>query len=56
MIQKQKDILGNITKHTYKGYEKTVAVKEKLEALLNMQKTYQKMLDDKAAWKTKHKK
>lgn len=55
-IQKQKDILGNITKQTYKGYEKMVAVKDKLEKLNNMQAMHDEMLNDKKAWKEKKKK
>ena len=39
-IKRNKDILGNLQKNTYKGYEKSVAVKNKLKqmeaALVNL--------------------
>jgi len=38
-LKKQKDMLGNITKQTYNGYEKSVGIKEKIEEydkILNM--------------------
>lgn len=50
-IKRNKDILGNLGKHTYKGYEKTVAVKEKLENLKRIQKIYEEMIEEKKKFK-----
>jgi|TARA_A100001391_G_scaffold181510_1_gene147502 nucleoid DNA-binding protein len=48
-IKRNKDILGNLQKTTYKGYEKSVAVKNKLEqmekALLELNKKIQQKKD-----------
>ena len=54
-IKRNKDILGNLGKHTYGGYEKTIAVKEKLENLEKAQKMYENMLEEKRQFKNNKK-
>ena len=48
-IKKNKDILGNLQKNTYKGYEKSIAVKAKLKqmetALINLNKNLKEKKD-----------
>ena len=51
-IKRNKDILGNLGKQTYNAYEKTIAVKEKLENLERAQKMYVEMLEEKQKFKT----
>ena len=46
-IKRQRDILGNIDKRQYKGYEKHIGVKEKLVKLEKVLKMVTKMQDDK---------
>lgn len=46
-IKRNKDILGNLEKQTYNGYEKSVAVKEKLKHLQETQKMYDEFLEKK---------
>jgi len=55
VIKRNKDILGNIGKHTYKGYEKSVAVKGKLENLQRAQNAYEEMVENKKNFKEKNK-
>lgn len=50
-IKKNKSILGNITKSTYNGYEKSLAVKDKLDQMENVQKMYNDMLEEKKLFK-----
>lgn len=50
-IKKNKDIQGNIKKQTYNGYEKSLAVKEKLEQMENVQSMYEKMIQEKMEFK-----
>jgi nucleoid DNA-binding protein len=50
-IKRNKDILGNIGKQTYKGYEKSVAVKEKLDQMERLQTEYNEMLENKKNFK-----
>lgn len=52
-IKRNKSILGNITKTTYKGYEKTIAVKEKLELMERVNKVYEEILKSKREFKEK---
>jgi len=54
-IKRNKDILGNLGKQTYAGYEKTLAVKEKLEKLEKAQKMYEEMLQNKKQFKNQNK-
>jgi len=54
MIKRNRDILGNLDKRQYKGYEKHIAVKEKLvnmETALELMNGLQK---DKIKWKKEH--
>ena len=48
-IKKQKDILGNLKKLTYNGYEKSVSVQDKIKlyekALADVNKLHQNKLD-----------
>ncbi|TXG83973.1 MAG: hypothetical protein E6R13_03490 [Spirochaetes bacterium] len=50
-IKKNKDILGNIKKQTYNGYEKSLAVKDKLDQMENVQKMYDEMMQEKKEFK-----
>ena len=50
-IKRNKDILGNLAKNTYNGYEKSVAVKEKLEMLEKINAEYDEILKDKRNFK-----
>jgi DNA-binding transcriptional regulator GbsR (MarR family) len=50
-IKRNKDILGNLAKNTYNGYEKSVAVKEKLEMLEKINAEYDEILKDKQKFK-----
>lgn len=50
-IKRNKDILGNLAKSTYHGYEKTVAVKEKIEQLEKINAEYEEILEDKRKFK-----
>jgi len=52
-IIKNKSILGNIEKQTYKGYEKHIAVSEKLKELEKMQSMIEEVEKDKADFKQK---
>lgn len=54
-IKRNKDILGNLGKQTYGGYEKTIAVKDKLENLQKAQKMYDEMIEHKKEFKNKKK-
>ena len=52
-IKRNKDILGNLGKQTYAGYEKTMGVKEKLEKLEQARKMQNEMIEQKIEFKTK---
>lgn len=54
-IKRHRDILGNLEKMTFKGYDKHIAVKEKLENLEKASKMIKKKEDRKKKWKKKHK-
>ena len=54
-IKRQRDILGNIDKRQYKGYEKHVGVKEKLVKLERALKQVIKMQNDKREFRDKQK-
>jgi nucleoid DNA-binding protein len=43
-ISKNKDILGNIHKRTYRGYEKSVGVTQQLEDMVRVLEEYEAML------------
>jgi len=50
-IRRQKDILGNLEKMTYKGYEKHIGVKDKIKTLEGALKMVNKMQDEKREFK-----
>lgn len=50
-IKRNRDILGNLEKMTYKGYEKHVPVKEKLEAMEKSLDEMNRLIEDKIKWK-----
>tara|TARA_B100001094_G_scaffold8362_1_gene7473 strand:+ start:2097 stop:2459 length:363 start_codon:yes stop_codon:yes gene_type:complete len=50
-IQKNQDILDNIKKTTYKGYEKSVNVGEKLNNMQNVLKTLNENIEEKKNFK-----
>ena len=54
-LKRQKDILGNITKHTYNGYKKTVSVKDKIKSAENMKNMCDELHKEKLEWQTKNK-
>ena len=54
-IKRNKDILGNLGKQTYTGYEKTMGVKEKLEKLEAANKMYNEMIEQKKEFKNSKK-
>lgn len=53
-ITRQKDILGNLKKRTYCGYEKSVAIKEKIELFERALKDMNKILEEKENFRKKH--
>lgn len=55
-INRQKDILGNLDKRNYKGYEKHIAVKEKLDILNKANDLINSMEKKKSKWKDENKK
>ena len=50
-IKKQKDILGNLKKTTYNGYEKSVAIKKRIELFEGAMKEVNSMLERKKNFK-----
>jgi hypothetical protein len=50
-IKRNKDILGNIQKNTYKGYGKHIPVKEKIETLEKALEVLKEELTDKKKFK-----
>ena len=46
-LTKQKDMLGNITKQTYNGYEKSVGIKQKIEEYDKILKMYNEIQEQK---------
>ncbi len=54
-IKRNRDILGNIDKRQYKGYEKHVAVKEKLKQMESALKQLEEEQEEKKKWKEKNK-
>lgn len=50
-INRHKSILGNIVNTTYNGYEKSVAVKRKIELLENMKKMNDERIEAKKKFK-----
>ena len=50
-IKRQKDILGNLEKMTYKGYDKYVPVKNKLKQMENALEMLDKKINDKNKFK-----
>lgn len=53
-IKKQKDILGNLKKMTYNGYEKSVNVAKKIELYEKALEDLNKLLEEKANFKKNH--
>ncbi len=54
-IKRNKDILGNLEKMTYKGYEKYVPVKNKLEEMEKALDTLNKNIENKKKFKDENK-
>ena len=54
-IKRQKDILGNLEKMTYKGYDKYVPVKEKIKSLEKALKLVKEKLKKKKDFKNENK-
>ena len=54
-IKRQKDILGNLEKMTYKGYDKYVPVKEKIKSLEKALELVKNKLKKKKAFKNETK-
>ena len=54
-IKRHRDMLGNLEKMTFKGYDKHIAVKEKLENLETAYKMIKKKEERKEKWKKEHK-
>tara|TARA_R110000824_G_scaffold233551_1_gene421874 strand:+ start:109 stop:450 length:342 start_codon:yes stop_codon:yes gene_type:complete len=50
-INRNKDILGNLEKMTFKGYEKHVPVKEKLQKMEKCLDELNAMIEEKIKWK-----
>tara|TARA_Y100000592_G_scaffold73042_1_gene113671 strand:- start:1880 stop:2242 length:363 start_codon:yes stop_codon:yes gene_type:complete len=50
-INKYKDILGNIQKQTYKGFAKSVEVKQSLYNMENVVKIYDEILEERRKFK-----
>ena len=53
-IKRNKDILGNLEKMTYKGYDKYVPVKKKLEEMENALKMLNKKITNKKNFKNEN--
>jgi len=54
-IKRNRDILGNLEKMTFKGYDKHIAVKEKLERMESILKVMNSLQEEKLKWKEKNK-
>ena len=54
-IKRQKDILGNLEKMTYKGYDKHIPVKEKIKSLEKALELVKDKLKKKKAFKNENK-
>lgn len=52
-IAKNKSYLGNLEKHTYNGYDKTVATKEKIKKLEGMLERIEASIQEKKEFKLK---
>lgn len=50
-IKKNKDILGNLEKMTFKGYDKHIAVKEKLEQMESVLSLMEEQQKEKLEWR-----
>ena len=53
-IKKQKDILGNLKKRTYNGYEKSLGIQEKIELYERALIDVNKMYEEKENFRKKH--
>ena len=54
VFERNKDILGNLEKMTYKGYDKYVPVKKKLEEMENALKMLNKKITNKKNFKNEN--
>tara|TARA_R100001015_G_C4628062_1_gene187998 strand:- start:2086 stop:2445 length:360 start_codon:yes stop_codon:yes gene_type:complete len=54
-IQRQQDILGNLDKTKFTGYDKSVPVKKKLESMKNILKVIDQNIEDKKKFKNENK-
>ena len=54
-IRRHKDMLGNLEKRTFKGYDKHLPIKEKLQLMEDAAKRINKEVELKTKWKDEHK-
>jgi len=54
-IKRHKDMLGNLEKRTFKGYNKHLPIKEKLQLMEDAAKRIEKEVELKNQWKNEHK-
>lgn len=54
-IKRHKDMLGNLEKRTFKGYNKHLPIKEKLQLMEDAAKRIEKEVELKNQWKDEHK-
>ncbi len=52
-IKRNQDILGNLEKMTFKGYDKYIPVKEKLHKMEQALNTLEGLIEEKKLWKNK---
>lgn len=54
-IKRHKDMLGNLEKRTFKGYNEHLPIKEKLQLMENAAERINKEVELKTKWKNEHK-
>jgi hypothetical protein len=54
-INRHKDMLGNLEKRTFTGYDKHLPIKEKLQLMEDAAKRINKEVELKTKWKDEHK-
>ena len=54
-IRRHKDMLGNLEKRTFKGYDKHLPIKEKLQLMEDASERINKEVELKTKWKDEHK-
>lgn len=54
-IKRNKDILGNLEKMTFEGYDKSIPVKEKLKAMEDLLEMIEKNIENKKKFKNENK-